>query len=99
MIRIFSTVFAGLLGLAFGSFLNVCLSRCPAGESIVRPASHCRNCGHVLAWWENVPLVSWAALRGHCRQCGAWIGSRYVIVEAAVGGLWAFRAFQAFPAA
>jgi len=99
MVRIFSTVFAGLLGLAFGSFLNVCVSRWPAGESIVKPASHCRNCGHPLAWWENVPLVSWAALRGRCRKCGAWIGWRYVIVEAAVGGLWAFRAWQAFPAA
>ena len=89
MIRILGTVLAALLGLAFGSFLNVCLSRWPEGESIVRPRSHCRRCGRTLAWWENVPLVSWIALRGRCRGCGGWIGWRYVIVEAAVGASWA----------
>ena len=88
MIRIGGSIFAGLLGLAFGSFLNVCLSRWPEGESVVRPRSHCRDCDHVLAWWENVPLVSWLALRGRCRKCGAWIGWRYPVVELAVGGLW-----------
>ncbi|HET6207830.1 MAG TPA: prepilin peptidase [Terracidiphilus sp.] len=99
LIHIWGTVFAGLLGLAFGSFLNVCLSRWPAGESIVKPRSHCRNCGHVLAWWENVPLVSWLLLRGRCRNCGAWIGWRYILVEAALGGLWAFAVWNSLPAA
>jgi leader peptidase (prepilin peptidase)/N-methyltransferase len=94
MIRVLGTVFAALLGLAFGSFLNVCLSRWPEGESIVHPRSHCRKCSHVLAWWENVPLVSWLALRGRCRGCGAWIGWRYVIVEAAVGTGWGITAWQ-----
>src|SRR3954471_4708255 len=94
MVRILGTVFAALLGLAFGSFLNVCLSRWPEGESIVTPRSHCRKCGRVLAWWENVPLVSWVTLRGRCRGCGAWIGWRYVTVEAAVGGLWALAAWN-----
>jgi leader peptidase (prepilin peptidase) / N-methyltransferase len=94
-IRIWGTVFAGLLGLAFGSFLNVCLSRWPEGESTVRPRSHCRSCGRVLPLWENVPLVSWIALRGRCHGCGTRIGWRYVVVEAAVGGLWAVAAFQA----
>ncbi len=94
MIRILGTVFAGLLGLAFGSFLNVCLSRWPKGESIVHPRSHCRRCGHVLAWWENVPLVSWLALRGRCRECKAWIGMRYPLVELAVGVLWALQAWR-----
>ena len=89
MIRILGTVFAGLLGLAFGSFLNVCLSRWPEGESIVQPRSHCRQCGHTLAWWENMPLVSWLALRGRCRECKTWIGMRYPLVELAVGALWA----------
>jgi len=92
MIRILGTVFAGLLGLAFGSFLNVCLSRWPQGESIVHPRSHCRQCGRTLAWWENVPLVSWLALRGRCRTCRARIGWRYPLVEAAVGALWAYSA-------
>jgi leader peptidase (prepilin peptidase)/N-methyltransferase len=94
MIRILGTIFAGLLGLAFGSFLNVCLSRWPAGESIVHPRSHCRSCGRTLAWWENVPLVSWLLLRGRCRSCRAWIGSRYPLVELAVGALWATAAWQ-----
>jgi leader peptidase (prepilin peptidase)/N-methyltransferase len=89
MIRILGTIFAGLLGLAFGSFLNVCLSRWPAGESVVAPRSHCRSCEHKLAWWENIPLVSWVFLRGRCRGCAAWIGWRYPLVEFAVGVLWA----------
>jgi leader peptidase (prepilin peptidase)/N-methyltransferase len=98
MIRILETIFAGLLGLAFGSFLNVCLSRWPEGESIVHPRSHCRNCDHALAWWENVPLVSWVALRGRCRECKAWIGWRYPVVELAVGGLWALIAWHFYNA-
>jgi leader peptidase (prepilin peptidase) / N-methyltransferase len=89
MIRVLGTVFAALMGLAFGSFLNVCLTRWPAGESIVKPRSHCRNCSRTLAWWENVPLVSWLALRGRCRTCGTWIGWRYPLVEFSVGFLWA----------
>ena len=92
MIRVLGTVFAALLGLAFGSFLNVCLSRWPQGESIVKPRSHCRKCGRTLAWWENVPIVSWLALRGRCRSCGAWIGWRYVIVELLVGTSWGLAA-------
>ncbi|MGO9318874.1 MAG: prepilin peptidase [Terracidiphilus sp.] len=95
MIRILGTIFAGLLGLAFGSFLNVCLSRWPAGESIVRPRSHCRQCNRTLAWWENVPVISWLVLRGRCRTCHAWIGWRYPLVELVVGGLWAVSASHA----
>jgi leader peptidase (prepilin peptidase)/N-methyltransferase len=91
MLRIVGTIFAGLLGLAFGSFLNVCLSRWPEGESIVRPRSHCRSCGRTLAWWENVPLISWIALRGRCRGCNARISLRYLVVELAVGALWAYE--------
>jgi leader peptidase (prepilin peptidase) / N-methyltransferase len=94
MLRIIVTIFAGLLGLAFGSFLNVCLTRWPAGESVVEPRSHCRNCEHTLAWWENIPVVSWIGLRGRCRGCGVGIGWRYPVVELAVGGLWAHAAWQ-----
>jgi leader peptidase (prepilin peptidase) / N-methyltransferase len=90
MIRTLATIFAGLLGLAFGSFLNVCVSRWPQGESIVSPRSHCRSCGRMLKWWENVPLLSWIALRGRCRTCGVWIGLRYPIVELSVGVVWAY---------
>jgi leader peptidase (prepilin peptidase)/N-methyltransferase len=89
MMRILGTILAGLLGLAFGSFLNVCLSRWPAGESVVKPRSHCRQCGRTLAWWENLPLLSWLALRGRCHSCKSWIGWRYPLVELAVGAVWA----------
>ncbi|MGA9587021.1 MAG: prepilin peptidase, partial [Terracidiphilus sp.] len=88
---------AGLLGLAFGSFLNVCLSRWPEGESVVKPRSHCRGCGRTLAWWENLPLASWIALRGRCRTCQEKISWRYPLVELAVGGIWALSAWNSIP--
>jgi leader peptidase (prepilin peptidase)/N-methyltransferase len=94
MIRLLGTVSAALLGLAFGSFLNVCLSRWPEGESVVKPRSHCRRCGRTLMWWENVPLLSWLALRGRCRTCKAMISWRYPLVELAVGALWAGSALR-----
>lgn len=92
-----ATAFAALAGLAFGSFLNVCLVRWPQGESVVTPRSHCRNCGRTLAWRENIPLASWIALRGRCRTCHAQIGWRYPLVELAVGGLWAVAAWNSVP--
>ena len=79
------TVMALLFGCAFGSFLNVVITRIPRGESIVYPGSHCRSCGRALAWWENVPVLSWLALRGRCRTCHAPIGARYVLVELGTG--------------
>jgi leader peptidase (prepilin peptidase)/N-methyltransferase len=94
MIRILGTAFAALVGLAFGSFLNVCLSRWPEGESVVKPRSHCRNCDHILAWWENIPLLSWVILRGRCRKCRAPISWRYPLVEITVGLLWAISAWR-----
>jgi leader peptidase (prepilin peptidase)/N-methyltransferase len=97
MLRILGTAFAALVGLAFGSFLNVCLSRWPEGESIATPRSHCRNCERTLAWWENVPLVSWLALRGRCRTCKARISLRYLFVELMVGAGWALIVFSIFP--
>jgi leader peptidase (prepilin peptidase)/N-methyltransferase len=98
MMRILATIFAGLLGLAFGSFLNVCLSRWPEGESIVQPRSHCRQCSRTLTWWENIPLFSWLALRGRCRTCRTWIGWRYPMVEFAVSALWATVAWRSYNA-
>jgi leader peptidase (prepilin peptidase) / N-methyltransferase len=94
MIRLLGTVLAALLGLAFGSFLNVGLSRWPEGESVVKPRSHCRGCGRTLTWWENVPFLSWLALRGRCRTCKAMISWRYPLVELAVGALWAGSALR-----
>ena len=71
----------GVLGLVVGSFLNVVVARVPAGESIVHPGSRCPRCGHALSWYENVPLLSWAALRGRCRACRTPISLRYPAVE------------------
>jgi leader peptidase (prepilin peptidase) / N-methyltransferase len=73
--------------LAIGSFLNVVVARLPEHRSLVRPRSACPHCGHELAWWENVPLVSYAALRGRCKGCKAAISFRYPAVELATAGL------------
>jgi leader peptidase (prepilin peptidase)/N-methyltransferase len=74
-----------LLGLLFGSFLNVCISRLPEHESIVTPRSRCMACGHTIRWYDNVPILSWLVLRGRCRDCKAGISWRYPAVELAVG--------------
>jgi len=76
---------AGLFGLVIGSFLNVVIYRLPRGMSVVRPPSHCPSCGTRLGALENVPLVSWLALRARCRHCGAPISPRYPLVELATG--------------
>ncbi len=76
-----------LLGLLFGSFLNVCISRLPAHQSVVHPRSRCPHCGHAIRWYDNVPLLSWLFLRARCRDCKARISWRYPAVELAVG-LW-----------
>lgn len=80
-------VVALLLGLLFGSFLNVLIVRLPAHDSIVSPRSRCTTCEHTIRWYDNLPLVSYALLRGKCRDCGARISVRYPLVEIATG-LW-----------
>jgi leader peptidase (prepilin peptidase)/N-methyltransferase len=70
-----------LLGLAVGSFLNVCIHRVPSRASVVSPGSHCPSCGHPLGWPDNIPVVSYALLRARCRACRAPISPRYPIVE------------------
>ena len=72
-------------GLAFGSFLNVVAARVPLKRSIVRPPSACMSCGHEIAWYDNIPLISWLVLRGHCRSCSAEISFRYPAVELITG--------------
>src|SRR3954465_6728197 len=67
--------------LALGSFLNVVAARVPLRRSIVTPPSACMTCGHELAWYDNLPLLSYAVLRGRCRACGARIPLRYPAVE------------------
>jgi leader peptidase (prepilin peptidase)/N-methyltransferase len=75
-------VAAGLFGAIVGSFLNVCIYRLPRGTSVVWPASACARCGRALAWFENVPIVSYFALGGRCRTCRGPISIRYPVVEA-----------------
>ena len=86
-------------GLLIGSFLNVVIARVPEGRSIWRPGSACPGCGTAIAWHDNVPLVSFAALRARCRACGMSIPWRYPIVEAVTGALFgaAALAFGATP--
>ncbi|WP_047862941.1 prepilin peptidase [Archangium gephyra] len=69
------------MGLLFGSFLNVVIARVPAGESIVHPRSRCPRCGHQLAWYENIPVLSWLALRARCSSCALPISWRYPLIE------------------
>jgi leader peptidase (prepilin peptidase)/N-methyltransferase len=71
-----------LFGLVFGSFLNVCIARLPHGQSVVRPRSKCPRCGHLIRWYDNVPLLSYLILRGRCRDCHAAISPVYPLVEA-----------------
>ena len=78
-----------LLGLVIGSFLNVVIYRVPRGESVVRPRSHCPECGEEVRPRDEVPLVSWVLLKGRCRDCSAPISPRYFIVELLTGVLFA----------
>ena len=81
-------IVVGLLGLAVGSFLNVCIWRIPRKESLNWPASHCTACSRSLAWYENVPVFSWLVLRGRCRTCGEPIGVMYPAVEFVTGAVF-----------
>ncbi len=88
-------VLIGLLGVIIGSFLNVVIHRVPEGQSLVRPESACPACGAAVRPRDNIPIVSWLLLRGRCRDCSAPISSRYPIVEAVTGVLWALLAWWA----
>jgi leader peptidase (prepilin peptidase)/N-methyltransferase len=81
---------AFLIGLLFGSFLNVCISRLPWHQSIVKPRSHCPRCHAPIHWYDNIQLVSFVLLRAKCRNCKATIPWRYPLVELSVG-LWLIR--------
>ncbi len=76
-------------GLIIGSFLNVCIGRLPAGESIVSPASRCPNCRTPIAWYDNIPVASYLALGGRCRVCRTSISVRYPLIEIATALVFA----------
>jgi leader peptidase (prepilin peptidase)/N-methyltransferase len=108
---------AGVIGLLFGSFLNVVIYRLPkmlerqwadecaelSGQplppqaeplSLARPRSRCRQCGHMIRWYENIPVLSWIVLRGKCSACATPIGLRYPAVELATGALFFYCAWR-----
>lgn len=85
----------GVFGALIGSFLNVCIYRLPRQESLAWPGSHCPTCSHPLAWYDNIPIVSYLVLTGRCRDCGVRIPFRYPLVEMLnalgyIGLLWFF---------
>jgi leader peptidase (prepilin peptidase) / N-methyltransferase len=84
----FVAIFAFGFGAVFGSFLNVCIARWPRDLSVIKPRSRCPYCGHHLAWFENIPLVSWLALRARCRCCDEPISLQYPLVELTVALAW-----------
>lgn len=78
----------GTFGLLFGSFLNVCILRLPKEESVVHPPSRCPGCGNGIAWYDNIPVISWLILRGKCRHCQTPISPMYPAIEFITGAIW-----------
>jgi len=95
VIAVWAVVF--FLGASLGSFLNVCISRWPAEQSVVRPRSRCPRCGHAIAWYDNIPIVSWLLLRAKCRGCALPISAQYPLVELTVGVTWVLSAWHFGP--
>lgn len=81
-------IYAGVAGAAIGSFLNVCIYRWPAEESVVKPRSRCPGCSQPIAWHDNIPILSWLLLRGRCRRCGTSVSVQYPIIEAMTALIW-----------
>ncbi|UCD23200.1 MAG: prepilin peptidase, partial [Gemmatimonadota bacterium] len=85
---------AGLFGALFGSFLNVLILRLPKDESIVFPGSHCPRCNKPIAWYDNLPVLSWVFLGGKCRHCREPISIQYPLIELATASLWMLAAWH-----
>lgn len=88
---------AALFGALIGSFLNVCVYRWPRDLSVVAPRSACPSCSTLIAWYDNVPVLSYLALRGRCRNCASPIGIQYPMVELATALIWAAAAMRFGP--
>jgi leader peptidase (prepilin peptidase) / N-methyltransferase len=82
------TIYLTAVGAALGSFLNVAIVRWPAEESVIRPRSRCPGCGSPIAWYDNIPVVSWLLLRARCRTCARGISIQYPAVELTVALVW-----------
>ena len=85
------------MGLSIGSFLNVCIYRLPRRQSLIHPSSHCPQCGSLIKWYDNIPLLSYLLLKGRCRHCGSRISFRYPLVEALTGIFFLFSFFHHSP--
>ncbi len=86
VVAVWAVVF--FFGASLGSFLNVCIARWPAEQSVVQPRSRCPRCGNAIAWYDNIPLLSWLLLRAKCRGCGLPISWQYPLVELTVAVVW-----------
>ena len=80
--------YAAIVGACIGSFLNVCITRWPEHLSVVRPRSRCPRCERPIAWFDNIPVISWLVLRGKCRGCALPISPLYPAVELFVALIW-----------
>src|ERR1019366_6909908 len=88
---VIASFLALIFGLLIGSFLNVCIHRWPRNRSVVKPRSHCVRCRNPIAWYDNIPLVSYLVLGGRCRHCGARISLRYPVVEVLTAMLFFYQ--------
>ncbi len=87
-VKLFFAAMAALFGVCIGSFTNVLILRVPRGEEVVKTSSHCMSCGHRLAFYDLVPVLSYLMLRGKCRYCHAPISAQYPLIEAVNGGMY-----------
>jgi leader peptidase (prepilin peptidase)/N-methyltransferase len=87
-------IYAFVIGAMIGSFLNVCIYRWPAGQSVIRPRSRCPSCGHQLTWRENIPIFSWLLQGGRCRNCRTAISVQYPLIELTVALIWTAAAIR-----